>query len=227
MRQPAAIHAAFVLYFLLSGPIVNMSVAKDCFVPFTVSVKRADGNVAVLATVSPSQSVWPAVGLAPGDSIVVDLNPNNYCAGIYPRLKVMDGCPAPGSGGEMIYHFPWTSENRHVFRIIGSFYLHIEGLFQYSGNACMLTYESAVGIEDVVPRSIFRAFYANGVIQIEGHEEGDLIISDASGRMLIQQYVPAGHVQLVPPSGFTGGLRLAVLRTRSGRRTTRFMAVDQ
>ncbi len=227
MRYTGSFHAGFVLAVLCCSALVNSAEAKDCLVPFTISVKRADGSISLLASVSPSQSVWPSVGLAPGDSIVVDLNPNNYCAGIYPRLKVMDGCPAPGSGGEVLYHFPWTSENRHVFRIMGSFYLHIDDIFQYSGTACMLTYESAVGMAEEVTVPVFRAIYANGAVQLEGHEEGELVMSDLSGRILFQQYVGRGQVQIIPPPGFAGGLRLAVLHTSSGRMSTRFIAVDQ
>jgi len=71
--------------------VAGESAAKDCLVPFTVSVKRADGGNVVVATVSPSAHLAFDVYLAPGDSVMVDLDQNMHCAEIYPEMTVFEG----------------------------------------------------------------------------------------------------------------------------------------
>ncbi len=217
---------ALVGLILFSGLAMPKAVGKDCLVPFTVSIKHADGSLSLIASVGPSDQASGTAYLAPGDSIVVDLNPNSYCIGIYPRMKVFDACPAPGVEPELLYHFPFTWENRHVFRHFGAMYFDIVDIFQYSGTVCLTAYESAVGIEDVEAPDDFSVLYADGLIRLGEHSGGELLIADACGRVLLQQQVSAGQLTLPAPPCFAGGVRVALLRTGSARRVRRFVALD-
>lgn len=227
MRMPSPVRRALLGLLLGAGCGLPAASAKDCLVPFTVSVKRADGSIALVANVSPSSfMVGLTVYLAPGDSIVVDLNQNMYCTGINPRMKVFDACGASDAPGELLHHFPWSVDNRHVFRHLGAAYLDIVDIFQYSGTVCLIAYESAVGIEDAEAADGFSVLYADGLIRLGGHAGGDLVITDASGRVLLQQQVGAGQQSLPAPRGLSGGVRLALLRSGSTSQVRRFVALD-
>ncbi len=225
IRSPAC--RALLGLCLGVGSGLPAAFAKDCLVPFTVSIKRADGSIELLANVSPSSfMVGLTVYLTPGDSIVVDLDQNMYCGGIYPRMKVFDACGASDTPGELLHHFPWSVANRHVFRHLGTAYLDIVDIFQYSGTVCLISYESAVGIEDTEAADDFSVHYANGLIRLGGHSGGDLMITDASGRVLFQQQVSGGQETIPAPPGFSGGVRLALLRNASATRVRRFVALE-
>lgn len=210
----------------LFGLAMPKAAGKDCLVPFSVSIKHADGSLSLISSVGPSDQAGGTAYLAPGDSIVVDLNPNMYCGGIYPRMKVFDACPAPGVASELLYHFPPTSENRHVFRRIGAMYFDIVEIFQYSGTMCLIAYESGVGIIESTDHGGFRPTYSAGVLHMGEHPVGDLEITDATGRLLLKERLSAGKSQIATSPGFAGGVRLAILSNPSGRWVHRFLAID-
>ena len=160
--------------------------------------------------------------LAPGDSIVVHLSPNSYCNALQPRLKVFDGCDTQGP---LLHHFAWGAVHQ-VFRHIGTAYLDVDGIFQYSGTACLLSVESPVGLADGDFDDGSTLTYIPGFVRVGAAEEGELTILDGAGRLILLQRVGRGQRDVPLPDGISGGMMLAVLRTDLGFRARRFVTVD-
>ncbi|MEO8589324.1 MAG: hypothetical protein ABI432_08160 [Flavobacteriales bacterium] len=231
MRNIAATSFAplLALVALLLDPGALM--AKDCLIPYSIYLKRMDGALSLVGQVLPTSSsaisLTATLYLAPGDSILVDLDPNNYCYGYQPPMTIRQGCgDGIGEQGPILHVLAGSYPHRFVFRSFGDLRLDIEDYFQYSGVACLTVVESAVGVEEAGHSAgLFQPYLAEGVLNLGEHPQGELALFDARGSLLLVRNIGPNEPSIPLPTNATA-LVTVILTTANGRSAQRLIVIQ-
>ncbi len=189
LRTLLALIAALGLYpFAVS--------AKDCVVPWSLEVKRVHGEYETVVEISPAfMPVSVEVELNPGDSLIVDLDPNEYCGWAAKRLTVRQGFMSESEGyGPVLHILQGEYPHRFIFREIGELRMAIEQYLIYAGTALITVSESAtslvVGVLDPAREGYdLNVTCSNGLLFLGPETQGRLLVLDLVGRRVLQRDV--------------------------------------
>lgn len=194
----------------------------DCVAHLQINVKKADGTILPIQTVIAQAHIEQAVFLEPGDSIVVDVNPNGYCTWDL-HLVIRDlGCDSAWwtDAGEVLHDVvvPYQAYPAFTFLNTGELQVTVQDA-DYFASACLMVTAGSVGTADVLASSTppFSPGYSNGLLQLNAHAAGDLQVFDANGRAITMMRIAATDAAIpLPQSGMPPGIYTVLLRTERG-----------
>lgn len=195
--------------------------AKQCIIPWSLEVKRADGTLEHVLDAPPGwQYVTVNIDLAPGDSIILDMDPNNYCYGSDVVMSVRAGDPYEPDG-PLLMELSGSWPHRIPFRLFGDLILD-PAMFAIAAPGYIRVFEvDAPTIETVVPEVpreaglAFAPVVQNGLLYLGANPPGTLLVLDATGRTVLHTNVPQ-NAPPMPAQGWASGAFTVVLRHEGG-----------
>lgn len=213
---------SIVWALLLCVVLPSISAAKQCLIPWTLEVKRANGTLEHVIDVPVSyQSLMASVDLAPGDSLVLDMQPNNYCFPYEVVTTVRQGSSWQDQG-PVLAMLGGVPPYRHTFRFTGALWFDIEGIGPISGTASIHVFE--VGGDQTgtnmpeIPEEAASSFHPSvqqDLLWLGSNPAGTLHVFDVAGRTVLSTTVPQ-DAPAISLHGWASGAFTVVLQYEAG-----------
>ncbi len=205
------------LLFLAAAPCS----AKQCVIPWSLEIKRANGTLEHVLDAPPGwQYATANIDLATGDSLVLDMDPNNYCHPSDVVMSVRAGDPFEPNG-PLLAELGGSWPYRFTFRLFGDIILD-PALFTVTAPGYIRVFEvGSPAVETVVPdvprdtAPAFAPVVQDGFLALGGNPAGTLMVLDATGRTVLRTTVPQ-NAPPVPVKAWAPGVFSVALRYEGG-----------